>query len=78
MRITKEQARRFIIAHQELLTPRSLDGKEGIIKYINKVGCIQFDPLDMVGMNPSLVCQSRIKKYNPKLLNELLYTDRKL
>lgn len=78
MKITKEQARRFIIAHQELLAPRSLDGKEGIIKYINKVGCIQFDPLDMVGMNPSLVCQSRIKKYNPKLLNELLYTDRKL
>lgn len=78
MKITREQARQFILAHQELLCPRSLVGKEGIMRYVNKVGCIQFDPLDMVGMNPSLVCQSRIKNYKAKYLKELLYCDRRL
>ncbi|WP_279230388.1 winged helix DNA-binding domain-containing protein [Thermohalobacter berrensis] len=45
---------------------------------MRKVGCIQFDPLNRVGQNPDLVLQSRIKDYKPTLLQELLYTDRKL
>ncbi|MBB6217371.1 hypothetical protein HNQ80_003490 [Anaerosolibacter carboniphilus] len=78
MRITKKQARRYMLAHQNLLFPEKLQGKEGILDYIRKVGCIQYDPLDVVGYNSHLVLQSRIKNYNMAYLQELLYVDRKL
>ena len=76
--ITKKQARQFILAYQNLLPPRQLEKKKEIVEFIKKVGCIQFDPLDKVGYNPHLVLQSRYKNYSPKLLEELLYDDRKL
>jgi uncharacterized protein YcaQ len=76
--ITKTIARRFILAYHKLLPPRQLTGKDGILEFINLVGCIQFDPINIVGRNPDLVLQSRIKDYQAGLLDELLYTDRKL
>ena len=78
MEITKKQARQFILAHQHLLEPGQLEGKDSILKYIRKVGCIQFDPLNRVGRNPDLVLQSRVNDYQPHLLEELLYIDRNL
>lgn len=78
MKITREQARHFLLAHQKLWPPRELAGKVGAQEYIRHVGSIQFDPLNMVGMNPDLVLQSRVKDYQPEYLQELLYTDRKL
>ena len=76
--LTKAQSRRFILAHQGLLPPRNSEGKSGILDFIRRVGCIQFDPLNIVGHNPELVLQSRIDNYNPSMLAELLYTDRRL
>ncbi len=67
-----------MLLHQGLYLPRKLEGKDGILYYFKRVGSIQFDPLDKVGWNPDLVLQSRINKYKPVLLQELLYTDRKL
>ena len=78
MEISAKQARRFLLNHQGLLPPRRLEGKAGIMGFIRRVGCIQYDPLDMVGTNPNLVLQSRIKGYKPVLLAELLYKDRQL
>ena len=78
IKLTNKQARRFILAQQSLLAPRQLEGKDGILQFIDRVGCIQFDPLDQVGRNPDLVLQSRIKDYNTDLLQNLLYQDRKL
>ncbi len=49
--ITKQQACRFILAHQGLWPPYELEGKSGILSYIRRVGCIQFDPLNIVGHN---------------------------
>ncbi|GIP38996.1 hypothetical protein J31TS4_22760 [Paenibacillus sp. J31TS4] len=46
--------------------------------YIRRVGCIQFDPLNVVGTNPELVLQSRIDGLDQSMLGELLYEDRKL
>lgn len=76
--ITRQQARRFILAHQGLNPPRQLKGKAGILSHISRVGCIQFDPLNIVGHNHELVLQSRISGFKPSMLQELLYTDRKL
>jgi len=78
MTITKSQARRFMLAHQGLWPPQSLSGKAGILDYIRRVGCIQFDPLDIAGRNPELVLQARITRFRPEILNELLYRDRAL
>jgi uncharacterized protein YcaQ len=76
--ITNAQARHFLLAHQGLWPPRKLTGKNGIIEYIHHVGSIQFDPLNIIGYNPDLVLQARIKNYREKDLRELLYKDRKL
>jgi hypothetical protein len=78
MTLSKTHARRFLLAHQHLRPPRRLEGKAGILHFIRHVGCIQFDPINLVGRNPDLVLQSRISDYRPALLEELLYTDRAL
>ena len=76
--ISKQQARKFILAHQGLYPPYTLEGKVGVLEYIHRVGCIQFDPLNIVGRNPDLVLQARVANYQPVMLQELLYQDRKL
>jgi len=78
IRISNQQARRFILFHQGLYPPKQMKGKPGILEYIRKVGCIQFDPLDIVGRNPDLVLQARVSDYEPSMLQELLYEERKL
>ena len=78
MKITKRQARRFILAHQGLWPPYGLEGKAGVLNHIRRVGCIQFDPLNIVGRNPELVLQARVSDFRPLMLQELLYQDRKL
>lgn len=72
--ITKEEAKNFLVNYQGL--SKLQEGKLSIENYIKKVGCIQFDPLNVVGRNPDLVMQARIKDYKPKMLEELLYSDR--
>jgi uncharacterized protein YcaQ len=76
--LSKRHARRFLLAHQHLWPPRKLRGKVGILEFIRRVGCIQFDPINVVGRNPDLVLQSRVNKYRPTMLEELLYSDRRL
>ena len=78
MTLSKEDARRFMLAHQRLWPPRHLGGKVGIMTFIRHVGCIQFDPINRVGRNPDLVLQSRVAGYRPNMLEELLYTERQL
>ena len=72
------QARRYLVAYQRLAQPRTLKGKAGALEYIRQVNCIQFDPINVVGQNPHLVLQSRVRNYRPALLDELLYRERSL
>ena len=76
--LNKEQARRFLLSYQGLLPPKTLKSKSDILQFIRKVGCIQFDPLNILGRNPDLVLQSRVNLYQPQMLEELLYEDRQL
>ncbi|HEX7395654.1 MAG TPA: crosslink repair DNA glycosylase YcaQ family protein [Anaerolineaceae bacterium] len=78
LKISKTEARRFILFHQGLLPPRKGQGKAGIMEFIRRVGCIQFDPVNVVERNPELVLQARISAYSPELLDDLLYRDRAL
>jgi uncharacterized protein YcaQ len=76
--ITNEHARRFLLTYQGLFPPYAKTAKKGVMDYIRRVNCIQFDPLNIVGRNPDLVLQSRIDDYKPEMLASLLYEDRKL
>src|SRR6516164_1328148 len=76
--VTGRQARRFLLSHHRLLPPRSLRGKRGALDYVRHVNCIQHDPLNVVGQNPHLVLQSRVRGYKPAMLDALLYQERKL
>jgi uncharacterized protein YcaQ len=76
--LTQAQARRFLLAHQGLQTPAPYHGKAGALAFIRHVGCIQYDPLNVVGHNSDLVLQARLADYQPELLRQLLYHDRLL
>ncbi|MCP4540998.1 MAG: winged helix-turn-helix domain-containing protein [Chloroflexi bacterium] len=76
--LTNQQARRFLLAHQGLWPSYEVGGKAGIRDYVRRVGCIQFDPLNIVGRNPDLVLQARFSDFRPEMLQELLYDDRYL
>jgi len=78
MKISKKEAQQFLISHQYLDGSHPLHGKEGVMQFFNKVGCVQFDPLNVVGRNADLVLQSRINDYKPEMLESLLYEDRSL
>ena len=65
IQISREQACRFLLVHQGLWPPYALEGKTGILSYIRRVGCIQFDPLNIVGHNQELALQSRINNFRP-------------
>ena len=71
-------ARRFLLSHQRLLPPQRLAGKAGILELFEHLGCIQYDPIDIVGRNPDLVLQSRIARYRPSLLDRLMHAEHKV
>lgn len=77
-RLTRQQARRFVLLKQGLLGAYKFKGKPGICEYVNQAGCIQFDPIDVCGKNAELVLQSRVEGFAKEMLSELLYKDRKL
>ncbi len=68
-------ARRFLLAHQRLLPPRAVRGKKGVVELLRHLGCIQYDPIDIVGRNPDLVLQARVAEYRPDVLDRLLHVD---
>lgn len=73
---TKAEMRKFLVLYHGL---NELDhfgqGKEGIIRFFKRVGNIQMDPLNIVGINPEIMLVSRFKDFTPKRLNEMLYQD---
>jgi len=71
-------ARRFLLLHQRLLPPRRLAGTSGVLGLFEHIGCIQYDPIDIVGRNPDLVLQSRIRRYRPTLLDRLMHKEHRV
>jgi uncharacterized protein YcaQ len=76
IQISLREARRGILAWQGLYPPRSRAGKQGAKSLLQRVRSIQFDPINVVGRNPDLVLQSRVRDFRPSLLDELLYKER--
>jgi len=76
--LTNKQARRFLLLRHSLMGPGRYAGKQGALDYVRSVGSIQFDPVDVCGRNPEIILQSRVKGFDKRMLDELLYQDRRL
>lgn len=77
--ITSGEARAFL-ARLHFADDRnaSADPVDALVRHVARLGCVQYDPLDVVGRNPDLVFQSRIEGYKPSMLYEALYERRSL
>lgn len=67
-----------MVAYQHLCDDAMLQSPGEIVDYVRKVGCIQYDPLNVVGRNPDLVLQARCGTYRKGDLDAYLYSDRAL
>lgn len=78
IKITKQDARKFLLTKHHLYGKKSISGKEDILTFIRQVGCLQYDPIDVCGKNAELVLQSRVKNFSKNDLYDMLYQDRTL
>jgi uncharacterized protein len=76
--LSKEQLRKFLVTYQGLCTSKLFEGYSGIRNFVKRVGCVQYDPLNVVGRNIDLILQARIENYKTDMLDKLLYEDRAL
>lgn len=78
MRLTRAEARRYL-SHLHFELPTAARTKSGkVFEHVARRGCIQYDPLDVVGRNADLTLQSRIPGYKPEHLLKALYDERTL
>ena len=80
MRITLDQARTYLalLHFDDRRLPEEADAMARLNAGVRRLGCVQYDPLDVVGRNADLVLQSRVPGYRPELLYRALYEDRTL
>ncbi len=72
-------ARRFLAIRHLLAPPRALPGTpEGVLAVIDRLGSLQFDPLEVAGRNHDLILHARVAGYRRELTDELLYGRRLL
>jgi hypothetical protein len=77
--VAAEVARRFLVLRHLLAPPRSLPaGPEGVLAAVDRLGSLQFDPLAVAGRNHDLVLHARVRDYDPRWTDELLYERRVL
>ena len=73
-RVSRAAARRYLAERHFLRPPRSLpSGKGSVLALVARLGSLQFDPVDLAGRNHEIVCGSRIRDFEPRWLDELLY-----
>jgi uncharacterized protein YcaQ len=77
--IAPEVARRYLVLHHLLAPPRSLPaGAKGVLAVFDRLGSIQFDPIEIAGRNHDLVLLARVAGYRREMTDQLLYAERAL
>ena len=66
LELTQAQARRG-------LTRLHFGEGSGVLEAVRRLHSVQYDPLNVVGRNPDLVLQSRVRGYKPEKLYRELY-----
>lgn len=81
VRLTREQARRYLVLHHGLAPPRSLPARaKSVLDVVKRLSILQFDPLEVPGArNHDLVLHARIDGYRREWCEQWLYgSDRRL
>ncbi len=77
--VSARTARRYLAHHHLLAPPRSLPAEPGsVMRVIDRLGSLQFDPLEVAGRNHDLVLLARVAGYRRAWTDGLLYRDRVL
>src|SRR3990170_8037544 len=77
--LARDVARRFLVLRHLLAPPRSLPAEpESVLRVVDRVGSLQFDPLDVCGRNHDLVLAARISGYRREWTDRWLYGERAL
>jgi len=72
-------ARRFLAIRHFLAPPRSLpEAEESVLAVVDRLGSLQFDPLEVAGRNHDLVLHARVAGYRRPWTDHLLYERRLL
>src|SRR5689334_13077841 len=71
-------ARRLALRCQLLAGPRPKPTREGILEVVERIGCLQIDPTNVVARNQLLVLFSRLGSFDPALLDRLAYDEHRL
>jgi uncharacterized protein len=78
-KISREVARRYLVLHHLLAPPRSVEGGiDGVMAVFDRLGSIQFDPIEIAGRNHDLVLLARVAGYRREQTDRLLYEQRRL
>lgn len=70
--------KQYLLYKHGLFGPQRYHGEAGVLAFIQDVGCIQYDPVDVCGRNADLTLQARVGGYRKPMLHKLLYQDRVL
>ena len=77
--ISAAVARRFLVLRHLLAPPRSLPAKpQSVLRVVDRLGSLQFDPLEVAGRNHDLVLLARVAGYRREWTDHWLYEDRRL
>jgi uncharacterized protein YcaQ len=77
--ISRDAARLFLVRRHLLSPPRSLPpGPASVMAVFERLGSIQFDPLEVAGRNHDLVLLARVAGYRREVTDALLYDERRL
>src|SRR2546427_7832246 len=75
--ISPDVARRYLVLRHFLAPPRSLPAEPAsVMRVIERLGSVQFDPLDIAGRNHDLVLLARVNGYRRQWTDDLLYRER--
>jgi len=78
VKVSAEDARRFLVARHLLAPARSLKGgRRAVLEFLRRFGSIQFDPIAVAGRSHDLVLHARIAGYEPGW-SDSLYERREL
>jgi uncharacterized protein YcaQ len=79
LHLDRATARRFLARRHLLHPPRALPAHPAsVMTVVDRLGSLQFDPLDVTGRNHDLVLAARISGYRRAWTETLLYEERRL
>jgi uncharacterized protein YcaQ len=72
VKVSKQDARRFLVARQLLAPARSLEGgPDAVLEVLRRLGSIQLDQVDVAGRSHDLMLHARVADYEPAWCDEL-------